>query len=179
MEILNKLVAEAWEKAGGDCEAAKKEVWRKVNGNRKLYRQICDPLAQMAISESVECHMRTTRRSFWNDGADGADAAAQGNEPRRAYIEGLRESTTFDIYMYPLATGKPLGDATYDDIEKQEQFHLALIRGNTSPYLWMKAIRPFLDKRNKKNVRAVLSRQKLEEFLDQAKTGGADEKAAA
>lgn len=160
---LKKAVRECLRKAKNDSQRAAVLLEERVRKSSSLKREFLDPLITAACHEAVNSEIRVQRRGIWlsNVASDirKIDYGAQANR-----VVLLAKSNI--LMMFPLPGGKPLGEATGDEVDEAIGFYERQADNMSFKVRWLKLVRPRIPAGKK--VRDGLTNERLAELQTEA-----------
>ena len=129
-ETLGSLAEHSLVASGGDWAAAKELMLRIVMNEPHLYERFIMPLIKSAITQAVTGCSIKTRSQFWGQ-----------PQPDRAKADGaLLQVGVRNIFDWPLAGGKRLGDASKEVLEAEADYNLRTAETRARNARWYQMI---------------------------------------
>lgn len=156
VEKASDIAAQCLEDAEGDVQTATDAFKAIVEKSRSLYSEVLGPYFSQACYEVVRNQVRQTRGTIWN--VERTDTSAK--------VIALARSNSNALMSFPLPGGKPLGQATGEEVGTASQFYLKQSDNMRHKGTWLQLIANSL--KPKQLVKSKMTEAKLVTLHDKA-----------
>jgi hypothetical protein len=154
---IKDVAKKALEDADGDVQKGVARMVERVRKNRALFTTLMDPLVESACFREIGMVCRRERRDIWR-------APNYGPADEGARVIQLAAG---NLLMFPLPGGKPLGEATKEDVEKAAHFYREQSNDMGHKARWLQIIADRTPP--ERLVQHVLSDEELRSLQEQTK----------
>lgn len=165
---FDEFARECLEKSQNSIEAAQQLARQRIYSESDVTDAILNDVIEYAIHEKLTECMRSQRATYRPGVARASHVIPRADDP-----SGLLDVAEVNAvyYGYPLAAGKPLGEATFEHIKHQMEIHQLLAATNGQRARWFERILKKLPNDGKTRVKDVYSEEELAEMDEEAKQG--------
>jgi hypothetical protein len=158
---LSQIVSDLIDETNGDRDEATSRLLVVLANNEALYQSVIRPMINQAARELISAEVHKRRRESWN--WSPPDQSKSMNTLARGVEKSLME------YWRLESTGKPIGDATKDDLRTEIGLYRERERENAIRADWLELIFNRLGRVAKNTpVRSKLKESDLRDLKQQA-----------
>ncbi|MGF3026945.1 hypothetical protein ACQVP2_29525 [Methylobacterium aquaticum] len=125
-ERIAEAARAAYEDAGGDMREAARRLEGNVRRSRALRDELTDPLISAACWDAIRQQCRSNRSRIWHTPVSVAPSRpqlpAQTSAPK-ADAARVIQLAAGNLMLFPLPGGRPLGQATRQEIAAAAEFY--------------------------------------------------------
>lgn len=168
-ELVAAAVKKALEATGGDFERAVTLLEKRVRANARLRSELLEPFITQACRDAVRQEVRLVRREVWTGTRSGTPPKPQVTpSPRPAKSDSrVVYLAKGNLAMFPLPGGKPLGEATREEVADAAAFYSRQSADMGAKARWLSLIAQSLPAG--RTVAEVLTDERLTELQAEAR----------
>lgn len=155
---LADAIKQAYEQADGYAEQAAQILKDWAQNNDPLYRALMDPLLDSAVWQAVNRHRRTQNRQYRTKARTGSDNPAGLKQVAQQHAQDWLDG-------YRLRNGLRLGDATWEELVEEIEWHNTLAATNAQRARWYQKI---VERIGDKPVRHALNNDTIEQLFQES-----------
>ena len=122
--------------ADGDWTKAASAMGAQIRADKRLYKELMDPLVDGAVWNEIRRAASQSRRHFWSS----ATQPLVIGDPSSKQRDGLQALGRANLLDYPLSKGLKVGDAFSDQLTKEAEMYGAFAQANARTGVWLRLI---------------------------------------